>query len=153
MSRRGATMTLRRHVIRGVSLKNTLLAFSAMDRVTHAALRGQPRNVGAKRSRLWHEDQPGNTTSGEKHGNRRSRRFRYVHGRVKRRNPGQPEFVQAVQEVSQDVFDFIRDKETISRISDSAAHRRTGPRHQLPGLLGRRQGQHPRTTRLARAEQ
>jgi len=30
---------------------------------------------------------------------------------VKRRNPGQPEFVQAVQEVAQDVFDFIRDKE------------------------------------------
>ena len=30
---------------------------------------------------------------------------------VKRRNPGQPEFAQAVQEVAQDVFDFIRDKE------------------------------------------
>ena len=29
---------------------------------------------------------------------------------VKRRNPGQFEFVQAVQEVAQDVFDFIRDK-------------------------------------------
>ena len=26
---------------------------------------------------------------------------------VKRRNPGQPEFVQAVQEVSEDIFDFI----------------------------------------------
>ncbi|GGD86696.1 glutamate dehydrogenase [Tsuneonella deserti] len=30
---------------------------------------------------------------------------------VKRRNPGQPEFVQAVQEVAQDIFDFIGDKE------------------------------------------
>ena len=30
---------------------------------------------------------------------------------VKRCNPGQPEFVQAVQEVAQDVFEFIRDKE------------------------------------------
>ncbi|MGN6500370.1 MAG: NADP-specific glutamate dehydrogenase [Tsuneonella sp.] len=30
---------------------------------------------------------------------------------VKRRNPNQPEFVQAVQEVSQDIFDFIADKE------------------------------------------
>ena len=30
---------------------------------------------------------------------------------VKRRNPGQPEFVQAVQEVSEDIFDFIADKE------------------------------------------
>ena len=30
---------------------------------------------------------------------------------VKKRNPGQAEFVQAVQEVAQDVFDFIRDKE------------------------------------------
>ena len=30
---------------------------------------------------------------------------------VKKRNPGQDEFVQAVQEVAQDVFDFIEDKE------------------------------------------
>jgi glutamate dehydrogenase (NADP+) len=30
---------------------------------------------------------------------------------LKRRNPGQPEFVQAVQEVAEDVFDFIEDKE------------------------------------------
>ena len=30
---------------------------------------------------------------------------------VKKRNPGQPEFVQAVQEVAEDIFDYIRDKE------------------------------------------
>ena len=30
---------------------------------------------------------------------------------VKRRNPYQPEFVQAVQEVAEDIFDFIEDKE------------------------------------------
>ena len=30
---------------------------------------------------------------------------------VNKRNPGQPEFVQAVQEVSEDIFDFIADKE------------------------------------------
>ena len=30
---------------------------------------------------------------------------------VKKRNPGQTEFVQAVQEVAQDIFDFIADKE------------------------------------------
>ncbi len=30
---------------------------------------------------------------------------------VKKRNPGQTEFIQAVQEVSQDIFDFIDDKE------------------------------------------
>ena len=30
---------------------------------------------------------------------------------VKRRNPGQEEFVQAVQEVAEDIFDFIQDKE------------------------------------------
>jgi glutamate dehydrogenase (NADP+) len=30
---------------------------------------------------------------------------------VKKRNPGQPEFWQAVQEVSEDIFDFIEDKE------------------------------------------
>jgi glutamate dehydrogenase (NADP+) len=30
---------------------------------------------------------------------------------VKRRNPNQPEFIQAVQEVAEDIFDFIQDKE------------------------------------------
>jgi glutamate dehydrogenase (NADP+) len=30
---------------------------------------------------------------------------------VKRRNPGQTEFVQAVQEVAEDIFEFIKDKE------------------------------------------
>ncbi|SIN66836.1 glutamate dehydrogenase (NADP) [Parasphingorhabdus marina DSM 22363] len=30
---------------------------------------------------------------------------------VKKRNPGQPEFVQAVQEVATDIFDFMEDKE------------------------------------------
>jgi glutamate dehydrogenase (NADP+) len=30
---------------------------------------------------------------------------------VKKRNPGQPEFVQAVQEVAEDIFEFIEDKE------------------------------------------
>ena len=30
---------------------------------------------------------------------------------VKRRNPHQPEFVQAVQEVAQDIYEFIEDKE------------------------------------------
>jgi glutamate dehydrogenase (NADP+) len=30
---------------------------------------------------------------------------------VQRRNPGQPEFVQAVQEVAEDIFEFIQDKE------------------------------------------
>jgi glutamate dehydrogenase (NADP+) len=34
---------------------------------------------------------------------------------VKRRNPGQPEFVQAVQEVAQDIFEFIEDKEEYHR--------------------------------------
>ena len=35
---------------------------------------------------------------------------RFMEG-VKRRNPGQTEFVQAVQEVAEDIFDFIADKE------------------------------------------
>ena len=30
---------------------------------------------------------------------------------VKRRNPGQPEFAQAVQEVAEDIYDYIQDKE------------------------------------------
>jgi glutamate dehydrogenase (NADP+) len=34
---------------------------------------------------------------------------------VKRRNPGQPEFVQAVTEVAQDIFEFIADKEQYHR--------------------------------------
>ncbi|MFZ9993356.1 MAG: NADP-specific glutamate dehydrogenase [Steroidobacteraceae bacterium] len=34
---------------------------------------------------------------------------KFIEG-VKRRNPGQPEFVQAVQEVAQDIFEFIADK-------------------------------------------
>ena len=35
---------------------------------------------------------------------------RFIEG-VKRRNPGQAEYVQAVQEVAEDIFDFIQDKE------------------------------------------
>src|SRR3990170_6814397 len=35
---------------------------------------------------------------------------RFIEG-VKRRNPGQTEFVQAVQEVAEDIFEFIEDKE------------------------------------------
>jgi glutamate dehydrogenase (NADP+) len=35
---------------------------------------------------------------------------RFIEG-VKKRNPGQPEFVQAVQEVAQDIFEFMQDKE------------------------------------------
>ena len=38
----------------------------------------------------------------------------FVEG-VKRRNPGQPEFVQAVHEVAADIFDFIQDKEQYHR--------------------------------------
>jgi glutamate dehydrogenase (NADP+) len=35
---------------------------------------------------------------------------RFIAG-VERRNPGQPEFVQAVREVAEDIFEFIEDKE------------------------------------------
>ncbi|HEX3888294.1 MAG TPA: NADP-specific glutamate dehydrogenase [Phenylobacterium sp.] len=35
---------------------------------------------------------------------------RFIAG-VQKRNPGQPEFVQAVQEVAEDIFEFIADKE------------------------------------------
>ena len=40
---------------------------------------------------------------------------------VKRRNPDQPEFVQAVQEVAEDIFDFIEDKEEYHRSRSCAA--------------------------------
>jgi glutamate dehydrogenase (NADP+) len=39
---------------------------------------------------------------------------RFIEG-VEKRNPGQHEFVQAVQEVAEDVFDFIQDKEDYHR--------------------------------------
>jgi glutamate dehydrogenase (NADP+) len=38
----------------------------------------------------------------------------FVEG-VRKRNPGQPEFAQAVQEVAEDIFDFIADKEQYHR--------------------------------------
>ena len=46
---------------------------------------------------------------------------------VKKRNPGQPEFVQAVQEVAEDIFDFIEDKEEYHSRADPAPHRRARP--------------------------
>jgi glutamate dehydrogenase (NADP+) len=39
---------------------------------------------------------------------------RFVEG-VRRRNPGQLEFVQAVQEVAEDIFVFIQDREEYHR--------------------------------------
>ncbi len=63
---------------------------------------------------------------------------------VNRRNPHQPEFVQAVQEVAEDIFDFIQDKEDY--------HQQQILR-RIPRLLGRRPGQYPRPARLAGAEQ
>src|SRR5499427_6494981 len=59
---------------------------------------------------------------------------------VKRRNPGQTEFIQAVQEVAQDVFDFISDKGAVPRVPDPPPYRRARPDHQFPRLLGGRQG-------------
>ena len=38
---------------------------------------------------------------------------RFIEG-VNKRNPGQPEFVQAVQEVAEDIFDFIRTRSNIT---------------------------------------
>jgi glutamate dehydrogenase (NADP+) len=40
---------------------------------------------------------------------------------VTRRNPGQPEFVQAVTEVAQDIFEFIENKPNITRRRSCAA--------------------------------
>jgi glutamate dehydrogenase (NADP+) len=71
---------------------------------------------------------------------------------VKRRNPGQDEFVQAVTEVAEDIFDFIRTRSNITA-TNPAPHRRAGPGDQLPGRLGGRQSQHPGAARLARPEQ
>ena len=40
---------------------------------------------------------------------------------VKKRNQGQPEFFQAVQEVAEDIFDFMDDKEAVPHASRSCA--------------------------------
>ena len=79
--------------------------------------------------------------------------FPDLHGRRKRRNPHQPEFVQAVQEVAEDIFDFIEDKEAYHERADPPPHRRARPGGQLPRLLGGRQRQRPRPARLPRPEQ
>jgi len=42
---------------------------------------------------------------------------------VSRRNPGQSEFIQAVQEVAQDIYEFIADKEEYTITRSSAALR------------------------------
>jgi hypothetical protein len=68
---------------------------------------------------------------------------------VKKRNPGQPEFVQAVQEVAEDIFDHIQDKEQyheyqiLRRIAEpdpgeSRSHSNPPRRFMLPvlGLRG-----------------
>src|SRR5436190_10720461 len=44
---------------------------------------------------------------------------------IQRRNPGQPEFCQAVQEVAEDIFDFIEDKEAYH--SEQILRRMTEP--------------------------
>lgn len=72
---------------------------------------------------------------------------------VKKRNPGQPEFWQAVQEVSEDIFDFIEDKELYHSEQILRRIAGAGPDHLLSRLLGGRCRQCPRSTRLARAEQ
>ena len=72
---------------------------------------------------------------------------------VKRRNPGQTEFVQAVQEVAEDIFEFIEDKDEyhgwqiLRRIAEPDRV------VSLPRLLGGRQGQYPRPARLSGPEQ
>jgi len=40
---------------------------------------------------------------------------------VERRNPGQPEFVQAVHEAAHDIFDFIQGKPVITNTRSCAA--------------------------------
>ena len=60
---------------------------------------------------------------------------------VKKRNPGQEEFVQAVQEVAQDVYSFIEDKEEYHEaqiLRRIAEDRKSGAKGQSVYLGGRR---------------
>jgi glutamate dehydrogenase (NADP+) len=59
-----------------------------------------------------------------------------LHGGVKRRNPGQTEFIQAVQEVAEDIFEFIADKEEYHRWQILRPHRRARTGRLVPRLLG-----------------
>ena len=58
---------------------------------------------------------------------------------VKRRNPGQSEFIQAVQEVAEDIFDFIDDKEDYHRWQILRRIAEPDRVVSLPRLLGGRQ--------------
>ena len=62
---------------------------------------------------------------------------RFIEG-VKRRNPGQPEYVQAVQEVAEDIFDFMQDKRECHEYQILRPDCRARPGGQLPCLLGGR---------------
>ena len=72
---------------------------------------------------------------------------------VKRRNPGQTEFVQAVQEVAEDIFEFIDGKEDYHRWQILRRIAEPDRVVSLPRLLGGRQPQYPRPARLSRPEQ
>ena len=77
---------------------------------------------------------------------------RFMEG-VRKRNPGQPEFHQAVQEVAGDVFAFIADKEAYHRYQ--ILRRIAEPDRVVSFRVCWEDDarQHPRAARLARAEQ
>ena len=56
---------------------------------------------------------------------------------VKRRNPGQTEFIQAVQEVAEDIFEFMDRQGGVSPLADPPPHRRARPGRFVPRLAGR----------------
>jgi glutamate dehydrogenase (NADP+) len=70
------------------------------------------------------------------------------HGRREAPQSHQPEFVQAVQEVAEDIFGFIEDKGGLPLGADPAPHRRARPRGSASACAGRTTTASPRPARL-----
>ena len=67
--------------------------------------------------------------------------------------PGQTEFIQAVREVAEDIFEFIEGREDYHRWQILRRIAEPDRIVSLPGLLGGRQAQYPRPARLPGPEQ
>ena len=72
---------------------------------------------------------------------------------VRKRNPGQTEFIQAGSRGRAGHLRVHRRQGGVPRGADPAPHRRARSRRQLPRLLGGRRAQHPGAARLAGAKQ
>ena len=72
---------------------------------------------------------------------------------LEKRNPGEPEFHQAVQEVAETLIPYIDANPVYRRRPDPRTYDRTRPGRDLPGDLGGRRWQRACQPGLARAVQ